>query len=152
MDYMKKYEYWLNSEAVDEKDKEELRNLAGNEKEIEDRFFKDLSFGTGGIRGVRGIGTNRINKYVIRKATQGLANYMLGFDEKLAKEKGIIIAQRYKENQGKILGVASAVGSLGTAIGSLLSGHLLNFNPFFPFVVNIIVMFFVLVLILVKKL
>ena len=92
MDYMKKYEYWLNSEAVDEKDKEELRNLAGNEKEIEDRFFKDLSFGTGGIRGVRGIGTNRINKYVIRKATQGLANYMLGFDEKLAKEKGIIIA------------------------------------------------------------
>ena len=63
-----------------------------------------------------------------------------------------IIAQRYKENQGKILGVASAVGSLGTAIGSLLSGYLLNFNPFLPFVVNIIVMFFVLVLILVKKL
>lgn len=63
-----------------------------------------------------------------------------------------IIAQRYKENQGKILGVASAVGSLGTAIGSLLSGHLLNFNPFFPFVVNIIVMSFVLILILVKKL
>ena len=92
MEYMKKYEYWLNSEAVDEKDKEELRSLAGNDKEIEDRFFKDLSFGTGGIRGVRGIGTNRINKYVIRKATQGLANYMLSFDEKLAKEKGIIIA------------------------------------------------------------
>ena len=63
-----------------------------------------------------------------------------------------IIAQRYKENQGKILGVASAVGSLGTAIGSLLSGHLLNFNPFLPFIVNMIVMFFVLVLILVKKL
>ena len=63
-----------------------------------------------------------------------------------------IIAQGYKENQGKILGVASAVGSLGTAIGSLLSGHLLNFNPFFPFVVNIIVMSFVLILILVKKL
>ena len=59
MDYMKKYEYWLNSEAVDEKDKEELRNLAGNEKEIEDRFFKDLRFGTGGNRGGRGIGTNR---------------------------------------------------------------------------------------------
>ena len=63
-----------------------------------------------------------------------------------------IIAQRYKENQGKILGVASAVSSLGTAIGSLLSGHLLNFNPFLPFIVNMIVMFFVLVLILVKKL
>lgn len=92
MDFMKKYEYWLSSEAVDEKDKEELRSLSGNEKEIEDRFFKDLSFGTGGIRGVRGIGTNRINKYVIRKATQGLATYMLNFDEKAAKEKGIIIA------------------------------------------------------------
>ena len=63
-----------------------------------------------------------------------------------------IIAQRYKENQGKILGVTSAVGSLGTAIGSLLSGHLLNFNPFLPFVVDIIEMFYVLVLILVKKL
>lgn len=92
MEFMKKYEYWLNSDSIDEKDKEELRSLQGNEKEIEDRFFKDLSFGTGGIRGVRGIGTNRINKYVIRKATQGLANYMLQFDEKAAKEQGIIIA------------------------------------------------------------
>jgi len=85
MDYMKKYEYWLNSEAVDEKDKEELRNLAGNEKEIEDRFFKDLSFGTGGIRGVRGIGTNRINKYVIRKATQGLEGLLLLMTVELAQ-------------------------------------------------------------------
>ena len=92
MDFMKKYEYWLNSDAIDEKDREELKSIAGNEKEIEDRFFKDLSFGTGGIRGVRGIGTNRMNKYVIRKVTQGLANYMLSFDEKAAKEKGIIIA------------------------------------------------------------
>ena len=92
MDFMKKYEYWLTSNSIDEKDKEELRALEGNEKEIEDRFFKDLSFGTGGIRGVRGIGTNRINKYVIRKATQGLANYMLKYNEKDAKEQGIIIA------------------------------------------------------------
>ena len=92
MDFMKKYEYWLSSTSIDEKDKEELRSLKDNSKEIEDRFFKDLSFGTGGIRGVRGIGTNRINKYVIRKATQGLANYMLKYNEKEAKEKGIIIA------------------------------------------------------------
>ena len=87
MGYKEKYEYWLNSPAIDEKDREELKSIAGNEKEIEDRFFKDLSFGTGGIRGVRGIGTNRMNKYVIRKVTQGLANYMLSFDEKAAKEK-----------------------------------------------------------------
>ena len=92
MEFMKKYEYWLNSNSIDEKDKEELKNLKGNEKEIEDRFFKDLSFGTGGMRGVRGIGTNRINKYMIRKATQGLANYMFKFSEKEAKEKGVIIA------------------------------------------------------------
>ena len=92
MDFIKKYEYWLSSDSIDEKDKEELRGLKDNPKEIEDRFFKDLSFGTGGIRGVRGIGTNRINKYVIRKATQGLANYMLTFNEKEAKEQGIIIA------------------------------------------------------------
>jgi len=92
MEFMEKYEYWLNSDSVDEKDKEELRSLKDNPKEIEDRFFKDLSFGTGGIRGVRGIGTNRINKYVIRKATQGLANYMLKYNEKEAREKGIIIA------------------------------------------------------------
>ena len=92
MEFMEKYEYWLNSDSVDEKDKEELRSLKDNPKEIEDRFFKDLSFGTGGIRGVRGIGTNRINKYVIRKATQGLANYMLKYNEKEAREKGVIIA------------------------------------------------------------
>lgn len=95
MDYMKKYEYWLNSDAIDEKDREELKSIAGNEKEIEDRFFKDLSFGTGGIRGVRGIGTNRMNKYVIRKVTQGLANYMLSFDEKATKEKGIKIGRAH---------------------------------------------------------
>jgi len=92
MDFIKKYEYWLSSDSIDEKDKEELRSLKDNQKEIEDRFFKDLSFGTGGIRGVRGIGTNRINKYVIRKATQGLANYMIKYNEKEAKERGIIIA------------------------------------------------------------
>jgi len=92
MDFFKRYEYWLSSDSIDEKDKEELKNLKGNEKEIEDRFFKDLSFGTGGMRGVRGIGTNRINKYMIRKATQGLANYMFKCSEKEAKEKGVIIA------------------------------------------------------------
>ena len=87
MDYMKKYEYWLNSDAIDEKDREELKSIAGNEKEIEDRFFKDLSFGTGGIRGVRGIGTNRMNKYVIRKVTQGLANYMLSLMKNWQRKK-----------------------------------------------------------------
>ncbi len=92
MDFMKKYEEWLNSPSVDEKDKEDLKKLVDNEKELEDCFYKDLTFGTGGIRGVRGLGTNRINKYVIRRATQGLANYMLRVNDDSARGKGIIIA------------------------------------------------------------
>lgn len=71
-----KYMNWVNSAYIDEKDREELKSIAKDKKEIEDRFYTDLSFGTGGIRGVRGVGCNRINKYVIRKATQGLANYI----------------------------------------------------------------------------
>ena len=92
MDFMKKYDEWLNSPSVDEKDKEDLKKLVDNEKELEDCFYKDLTFGTGGIRGVRGLGTNRINKYVIRRATQGLANYMLRVNDDSARGKGIIIA------------------------------------------------------------
>ncbi len=67
--------YWLNDPYFDEKTKEELRSI-GDEKEVEDRFYKDLAFGTGGLRGVIGAGTNRMNIYTVRKATQGLANYI----------------------------------------------------------------------------
>ena len=90
--YMDKYRDWLNSDFIDAEDKKELESINSNEKEIEDRFYKDLTFGTGGIRGVRGVGTNRINKYVVRKATQGLANYMLSVNKEEAVKKGIIIA------------------------------------------------------------
>ena len=75
--YEKRYEEWLNNPIIDEKSKEELRSIKGNEKEIEDRFYKDLEFGTAGLRGVIGIGTNRMNKYTVIKATQGLANYII---------------------------------------------------------------------------
>lgn len=92
MNFMDKYKYWLSSVSIDAEDKKELYKLEKNIKEIEDRFFKDLSFGTGGIRGIRGLGTNRINKYVIRKATQGLANYMIEYNEEESKKQGIIIA------------------------------------------------------------
>lgn len=87
----KKYEEWLNAPSISEKDKEELKAIANDEKEITERFYKDLDFGTGGLRGIRGIGTNRINVYMIRKATQGLANYMLKSAPD-AKERGIVIA------------------------------------------------------------
>ncbi|MCR5654665.1 MAG: phospho-sugar mutase [Lachnospiraceae bacterium] len=77
MSYKEVYESWLANPYFDEKTKEELRAIAGDEKEIEDRFYKDLEFGTAGLRGVIGAGTNRMNPYVVRKATQGLANYII---------------------------------------------------------------------------
>jgi len=92
MDYMVKYEQWLNSSAIDQADKDELLSIKGNEKEIDERFYTDLAFGTGGMRGIRGVGTNRMNKYMIRKATQGLANYMLKVDATRAKAEGVAIA------------------------------------------------------------
>lgn len=76
MDYRGKYESWLSSEYIDEVTKQELRNLKDT-KDIEDRFYKELEFGTGGLRGVIGAGSNRMNVYTVGKATQGLANYLL---------------------------------------------------------------------------
>lgn len=75
MDYRAEYEKWLTDPVFDEKTKTELRTLT-DEKEIEDRFYKQLSFGTGGLRGVIGAGTNRMNVYTVGKATQGLANFI----------------------------------------------------------------------------
>ncbi|WP_397314406.1 phospho-sugar mutase [Paenibacillus elgii] len=71
------YELWLKDPAIDESTKEELKQIAGDPKEIEDRFYRDLEFGTGGLRGVIGAGTNRINAYTVARATQGLAQFML---------------------------------------------------------------------------
>ena len=77
MDVRARYEAWLQSDVFDASVKEELTAIAGDEKEIKERFYGDLSFGTGGMRGIIGAGTNRINRYTIRKATQGLAKYIL---------------------------------------------------------------------------
>ena len=67
MSYIDTYKSWLSSEYIDSATKEELKQIEGNEKEIEDRFYKDLEFGTGGLRGVIGAGTNRLNIYTVRK-------------------------------------------------------------------------------------
>ncbi|MFC4599713.1 phospho-sugar mutase [Cohnella hongkongensis] len=72
------YEAWLRDPNIDERTKEELRGLAGQTGEIEDRFYRELEFGTGGLRGVMGAGTNRMNRYVVGKATQGFANFLRG--------------------------------------------------------------------------
>ncbi len=77
MNYKQIYEEWLRNPYFDTDTNLELESIKYNEKEIEDRFYKDLKFGTAGLRGIIGAGTNRINKYVVRRATQGLANYIM---------------------------------------------------------------------------
>lgn len=78
MIHFEKYNSWLNSNYIDEDTKKDLMDISGDEKEIEDRFYKDLEFGTGGLRGLIGAGSNRMNIYTVRKATQGLSNYLNG--------------------------------------------------------------------------
>lgn len=95
MTYKEKYHRWLETSIVDEETKTELKDLS--EKEIEDRFYCDLEFGTGGLRGVMGAGTNRMNVYTIRLATQGLANEISDLGE-VAKEKGVVIAFDSRNN------------------------------------------------------
>ena len=77
MSYMELYKEWLSNPYFDQQTKEELKAIEGNEKEIEDRFYTELEFGTAGLRGVIGAGVNRMNIYTVRRATQGLANYIL---------------------------------------------------------------------------
>ena len=89
MDYLKEYERWCNGPEFDEETKKELLAIKDDEKEIEDRFYQELEFGTAGLRGVIGAGTNRMNKYTVGKATQGLANYIL---EQGTKDKGVAIS------------------------------------------------------------
>lgn len=89
MDYLKEYERWCTEPAFDEKTKKELLEIKGNDEEIKDRFYKELEFGTAGLRGVIGMGTNRMNKYTVGKATQGLANYII---EQVTQDKGVAIS------------------------------------------------------------
>ena len=89
MDDKKLYEEWLTSPVFDEATKAELKAIAGDDAEIRDRFYKDLEFGTGGLRGVVGAGTNRMNLYTVRRATQGLAKYIIS---KGVQTKGVAIS------------------------------------------------------------
>lgn len=89
MSYMDEFKFWLEDSYFDQATKDELLAIRNNEDEIEDRFYKDLEFGTGGLRGVIGAGTNRMNIYTVRKASQGLANYIL---KNNGQSKGIAIA------------------------------------------------------------
>lgn len=89
MGYLEEYKKWCTSDAFDEETKKELEAIKDNDKEIEDRFYKELEFGTAGLRGVIGAGTNRMNKYTVGKATQGLANYII---KQGTQDKGVAIS------------------------------------------------------------
>ena len=92
MNHMALYNQWLESDYFDADTKKELENIKGNEKEIEDRFYTDLEFGTAGLRGIIAAGTNRINIYTVRRATFGLANYIIKNTTEEEKERGVVIA------------------------------------------------------------
>ena len=89
MNYLEEYKKWCESPDFDDETKKELLAIKDDEKEIEDRFYKELEFGTAGLRGIIGAGTNRMNKYTVGKATQGLANYIL---EQGTQDKGVAIS------------------------------------------------------------
>ena len=89
MEFQEKYNYWRTSDTFDEATHNELESIKDDENEIKERFYKDLEFGTAGLRGVIGAGTNRMNKYTVTKATQGLANYILKTGK---QDKGVVIA------------------------------------------------------------
>ena len=99
--YQETYQQWLKNDYFDQETKNELLKIQNDEKEKEDRFYKNLEFGTGGLRGVIGAGTNRINKYTVRRATFGLANYILEKCGEEGKNKGVVIAydSRYKSEE-----------------------------------------------------
>ena len=89
MEYLDEYKKWCNDSIFDEETKKELKEIENNEKEIEDRFYKELEFGTAGLRGIIGAGTNRMNIYTVGKATQGLANFI---KKERGENKGVAIS------------------------------------------------------------
>ena len=89
MSYLEEYKKWCESSEFDEETKKELMSIKDDVVEIEDRFYKELEFGTAGLRGIIGAGTNRMNKYTVGKATQGLANYII---EQGMQNKGVAIS------------------------------------------------------------
>lgn len=103
-DYMKIYKEWLDNPYFDEATKEELRNIAGDENEIKERFYMDLEFGTAGLRGIIGAGINRMNIYTVRRATQGLANYII---KQGGAGKGVAIAYDSRRMSPEFAGEAA---------------------------------------------
>lgn len=109
MNYKEKYEFWKKASFFDENTKAELC-LLNDEKELEDRFYKELEFGTGGLRGIMGAGTNRMNKYTVGRATMGVGRYLLdAFGERKCREKGVAIGYDTRNNSAFFADVVSNV-------------------------------------------
>ncbi len=108
MDYKKTYEQWCNDEYFDEKTRAELNAISGDDKEIQERFYKNLEFGTGGLRGIIGAGTNRMNIYTVSKATQGFANYIKKQGSS-AINMGVVIAYDSRRMSPKFAETAALV-------------------------------------------
>lgn len=122
MNYKDRYEQWLNDEFFDDTSRRELANLT-DEKEIEDRFYRDLEFGTGGLRSVMGAGTNRMNKYTVGKATAGLGKYLLDtYGAEACKERGVVIGYDTRNNSEFFSRTAADVLS-GMGIRVYLHAH-----------------------------
>lgn len=122
MSYRERYEQWLNDEFFDEATRRELKSLT-DEKEIEDRFYRDLEFGTGGLRGVMGAGTNRMNKYTVGKATAGLGKYLLDtYGAEACKNRGVVIGYDTRNNSEFFSRTAANVLS-GMGIRVYLHAH-----------------------------
>lgn len=108
MDYKSSYQRWLDSPAIDEDTRKELLSIAGNETEIKERFYKELEFGTAGLRGKLGAGDNRMNKYTVARATQGLANLILSGNPEW-RERGVVIAHDSRHMSRAFAEIAAAV-------------------------------------------
>lgn len=108
MDYKKVYSEWLNNEYFDEETKEELKSIKDDESEIEDRFYQELQFGTAGLRGKIGAGTNRMNKYTVSLATQGLADTIIAHGEEL-KERGVAISYDVRHKSREFAHITASV-------------------------------------------
>ena len=104
MSYKENYKSWCESSIFDEETKKELLEISNNEKEIEDRFYKELEFGTAGLRGIMGAGLNRMNKYTVGKATQGLANFI---KSKNGEERGVAISYDSRNNSKEFSEIAA---------------------------------------------
>lgn len=122
MDYKQIYKSWIEDDYFDEKTRQELKDIENDDKEIQERFYKNLDFGTGGLRGIIGAGTNRMNIYTVSKATQGFANYILKQGEQ-AKNMGVAIAYDSRRMSPEFAETAALVLN-GNGIKSYLYGEL----------------------------